>query len=81
VYSVGCAYLTARLAPYRPMLHALAGGVIALALGIVGAVLTWNAVPSFGPHWYPVALVLLTMPSAWLGGFLYSRRDAGATKS
>ena len=45
----GC-YLTARLAPDRPMPHAMVGGVIGLVLSTVGAVVTWNKGPAFGPH-------------------------------
>jgi hypothetical protein len=36
----------------------------------VGAVVTWNKGPVFGPHWYPVALIMLAMPTAWAGGRL-----------
>ncbi len=63
-------YITARLAPDRPMLHALALGVVGLAVSIVGAVATWNSGPAFGPHWYNLALVATAMPCAWLGGKL-----------
>ena len=70
IYGVLGSYITARLAPDRPMQHALVGGVIGLALSIVGAAVTWNGGPAFGPHWYPLALVVLTMPTAWLGGKL-----------
>jgi hypothetical protein len=70
VYGVVASYITARLAPDRPMAHALAGGVVGLAVSILGAVLTWNKGPAFGPHWYPLALVVLAMPQAWAGGTL-----------
>jgi hypothetical protein len=70
VYGVVASYITARLAPDRPMVHALAGGVVGLAVSILGAVLTWNKGPAFGPHWYPLALVVLAMPQAWAGGTL-----------
>lgn len=73
IYSVAGSYLTARLAPNRPMQHALLGGVIGMFLAIVGTVVTWNKAPQFGPHWYPVALIVLAMPQAWLGGFLYRK--------
>src|SRR6266571_4495112 len=63
-------YITARLAPSRPMQHALAGGFIGFVVSIVGAVATWNKGPAFGPHWYPLALVVLAMPMAWAGGKL-----------
>jgi len=70
VYQVLSSYITARLAPDRPMGHALVGGAIGLAICTLGAVVTWNKGPAFGPHWYPVALIVLAMPTAWLGGRL-----------
>jgi hypothetical protein len=68
IYSVISCYVMARLAPRRPMQHALLGGLIGLVLSLVGAVVTWNR--NLGPHWYPVALVVLAMPLAWIGGKL-----------
>lgn len=73
VYGVASCYLTARLAPDRPMQHALAAGVVGLILATVGAVVTWNKGPAFGPHWYPLALIVLALPSAWLGGALHRK--------
>lgn len=67
-YSVVSGYIVARLAPYRPLEHALIGGCIGLVLSTAGAVATWNS--GLGPHWYPVALIVLALPSAWLGGKL-----------
>ena len=64
-------YIIARLAPDRPMQHALVGGLLGLVASIVGAAATWNKGPAFGPHWYPLALVALAMPQAWVGGRLY----------
>ena len=71
VYSVAGSYLAARLAPDRPMKHALILGGIGLILSTAGAIATWNRGPAFGPHWYPLALIVLAMPSAWVGGRLY----------
>ena len=70
VYGILGSYITARLAPNRPMLHALVGGVIGFIVSIVGAVATWNGGPAFGPHWYPLALIVTALPSAWVGGKL-----------
>ena len=70
IYSVIATYITARLAPNRPMAHALVAGAIGFAICTVGAVVTWNKGPAFGPHWYPVALIVLALPTAWLGGKL-----------
>ncbi len=67
-YSVLGAYVTARLAPRRPMFHALVGAYIGIVVATVGAVVTWNAGPQYGPHWYPIALIVLAIPTAWAGG-------------
>ena len=67
VYDVFGCYLTARLAPYAPMGHALALGVIGTILSVLGAIEMGN----FGPNWYPVLLAASALPSAWLGGALH----------
>jgi uncharacterized membrane protein HdeD (DUF308 family) len=72
-YGVAGGYITARLAPSRPMQHALVLGAVGVVLGTVGAVATWNRVPPLGPHWYPLALVVLAVPQCWLGGVLHGR--------
>ena len=71
VYGVAGSYIAARLAPDRPMTHALALGVVGLALSIAGAVATWNRGPAFGPKWYPLSLIVTAMPCAWAGGKLH----------
>jgi peptidoglycan/LPS O-acetylase OafA/YrhL len=68
VFGVLGAYIAARLAPDRPMQHALWLGAIGLVASIVGAVVTWNKGPAFGPHWYPLVLIVLALPQTWLGG-------------
>lgn len=70
VYAVAGSYIAARLAPDRPMKHALVLGFIGLALSVVGLVATWNAGPELGPRWYAIALVVTALPCAWLGGKL-----------
>ena len=81
VYGVLSSYLTAWLAPSRPMGHALVGGAIGLAVSLLGAAVTWNKGPAFGPHWYPVALIVLALPTAWLGGLLRVKQlSAGAAQ-
>jgi hypothetical protein len=77
VYAVIGSYLTARLAPNRPVRHALVLGLIGVVLSTLGAVVTWNRGPAFGPHWYPVTLILISLPCAWLGGRMVRQR-AGA---
>jgi len=68
IYGIIAAYIVARLAPFRPLEHALIGGAIGTVLSIIGAVATWNR--GLGPHWYPVALIFVALPSAWVGGRL-----------
>lgn len=69
VFQVAGAYLCARLAPSRSMLHALILGVIGLVFGTAAAAL---AIPlDLSPVWYPVALAASALPAAWFGGKLY----------
>jgi hypothetical protein len=70
IYGIFGSYLTARLAPNRPMAHALAGGAAGTVIATIGAIVTWNQ-PQLGPHWYPVILIVLAIPSAWVGAKLY----------
>jgi hypothetical protein len=69
VIDVAGSWLTARLAPVRPMRHALVLGAIGLVLSIAGAIAMWDA----GPAWYPIALAASALPCAWLGGRLANR--------
>jgi hypothetical protein len=69
VISIAGAWLTARLAPDKPMKHAMILGVVGTFLGLVGVVATWNQ--GLGPRWYPVLLAVLAIPQCWLGGKLY----------
>jgi hypothetical protein len=70
IYTVAGGYITARLAPNRPMGHALSLGVIGLFAAIAGTIVTWDKGPEFGPRWYPLALVVTAIPCTWLGGKL-----------
>ena len=71
VYGIAGGYVTARLAPHRPMRHAVILGVIGLVMSIAGAAGTINKGPEFGPKWYPLGLVVTALPCAWLGGKLF----------
>jgi len=68
IYTIIGSYVAARLAPYRPMWHALVLGVVGFVVSIAGAAATWNHEPPLGPHWYPIAVALISIPCAWLGG-------------
>ena len=74
VYDTFGSYLTARLATRNPMGHVWVGAAIGLVLTSAGVVLAMQM--DLGPLWYPIALTLSTLPTAWLGGTLYLRRHA-----
>lgn len=75
IYGAIGSYVAARLAPSRPMWHAMVLGILGLVVSTIGAVATWNREAEFGPHWYPISLVVLALPAAWLGGRLYASRQ------
>jgi hypothetical protein len=66
LYGVLGGYVIARLAPFAPLGHAVASGVVGMVLSTIGAVTMWG----LGPNWYPVALAATALPCAWLGGTL-----------
>jgi hypothetical protein len=70
IYGVAGCYIAARLAPDRPMRHALALGVVGVVFSTAGAIATWNRGPAFGPKWYPLAVIAIALPCAWVGGRL-----------
>lgn len=65
-------YVAARLAPDRPIGHAVALGVIGLLMSIAGQVAIIEG--DLAPHWYGWALTILAVPTAGFGGWLYYRR-------
>jgi hypothetical protein len=73
VYAVLGCYLAARLAPHAPMQHALALGFVGVVLSSLGAYVAITKA-DLGPTWYPIALVMSSLPCAWLGGVLHRSR-------
>src|SRR5258708_38985865 len=49
IYAIAGGYIAARLAPARPMKHALVLGFIGVLLGTAGVLALWNAGPALGP--------------------------------
>ena len=68
--AAGC-YVAARLAPARPMRHALALGFLGVALATLGAVMMWE----LGPAWYSLANIAIALPCAWAGARLRGARS------
>ncbi len=75
IYTVVGGYITARLAPNRPMTHAWILAIIGVLAATAGTVATWDKGTEFGPKWYPIALVVLAIPSVLLGGKLAAQRS------
>ena len=64
--ATGC-YLTAKLAPSNPMKHVMVIGVIGTILAILGSIAMWDKAVA----WYNISILLIALPSAWLGGKIY----------
>jgi hypothetical protein len=69
---VGC-YVAARLAPSKPMKHALILGLIGVVAAGAANMALWGHVPA----WWAITNWLLVMPLAWLGGRLREKEIAG----
>jgi hypothetical protein len=73
IFNIISCYLTARLAPDKPMLHALILGSIGFVIAVAGAILMWNEAPPY----YNIVLVLAALPAAWIGGRRYLNKTSG----
>lgn len=72
IYAVAGGYITASLAPDRPMRHAMILGIIGLVFAIIGSIANSDKTNA-STAWYPISLIVLTLPSVWLGGKLKTR--------
>jgi hypothetical protein len=81
IFGVLGAYITARLAPSRPMMHVLILGALGTVAAAAGAIAMWNKMPEIGPRWYALVLIVLGLPSAWLGGKLRSMQLHGEVRA
>jgi hypothetical protein len=66
IIAIASCYVAGRLAPWAPMRHALTLGAIGFVLSALGAIAAANM--NLGPIWYPLTLIAVTLPCAWLGG-------------
>ena len=71
VFGVAGSYVTARLAPDRPLRHALVLGAVGTVLSTAGAVAMWE----YGPGWYSLAIIAISFPCAWAGARLHEVRS------
>lgn len=68
-YSVLGCYIAATLAPDKPMRHAMILGIIGVVLSTLGLIAMWEQ----EPNWYPISLVVFSLPCAWIGGKLKTK--------
>jgi uncharacterized protein len=70
VISIAGCWLTARIAATSPMKHAIALGIFGVVVSSIGLAVTVGQGPEFGPIWYPLSLVAVSIPCGWVGGKL-----------
>jgi len=78
VYGILGSFIAAKVAPRRPMKHAMIVGIVGFVLSTLGAVGSMMIDPPMGPKWYPIALALTALPCAWLGGLLHQKAAQSA---
>ena len=76
IIGIAAGWITARLAPSKPMKHALVLGALGALVSLIGVVATWDL--DLGPKWYPISLVFLAIPQAWVGAKLATTRRAAS---
>lgn len=72
-------WITARLAPSRPMGHAVVLAVLGTLGGLAGLVGTWGM--DLGPTWYAVSIPLSAFPCILAGAWLAGVRAPGTPPS
>jgi hypothetical protein len=82
LFTVAGGYLTARLAPGRPMHHAWILAGIGLIAGLAGVVAYYTiGGGKLGPAWYEFSIPVEAIPCVWLGGRLAASRRSSAHAS
>lgn len=79
VFTVLGGYVTAALAPRRPMKHAVVLAALGQVGGLLGIVAWMNGGPELGPLWYPVAIAVTAIPSILAGARLRGGTTSPAT--
>jgi hypothetical protein len=73
-------YVVARLAPDRPMRHAMVLAGIGVLAGLAGLVAFYKiGGPAMGPAWYAIQIPLTAIPGVWVGARLAMRGRALVT--
>lgn len=69
-------FVTARLAPDRPIAHAITLGILGIVISTLGLIAI--IMQDLAPAWYGWALIFFSIPVTWMGGKLttLSRRHS-----
>ena len=79
LFTVAGGYVTARLAPDRPMRHVWILAGIGLVAGLAGVVAYYTiGGAELGPAWYAISIPVEAIPCVWLGGRLAASRRVRA---
>ena len=82
LFTVAGGYVTARLAPDRPMRHAWILAGIGLVAGLAGVVAYYTiGGAELGPAWYAISIPVEAIPCVWLGGRLAASRRSLRTRA
>lgn len=69
VYTLVGGYVTARLAPIRPVAHAVVLGILGMALSTLGTMNNWQ----IGDGWNAITLLAEGLPLSWLGALIWTQ--------
>ena len=82
LYTVAGGYVTARLAPDRPMRHVWILAGIGQLAGLAGVAVYYSVGGAeLGPAWYAISVAAEAIPCVWLGGRLAVARRAMVSAS
>ena len=70
LFTFAGAYLAARIAIRKPVVHALAAGGVVLLVSVASTVVAWSTAPA----WFHITALVLIMPAAFLAGTLRERQ-------
>lgn len=69
VFNIFGCYVSAKLAPYYPVKHAIALAVMIMVAAILGAVRMWD----MGPAWYSIANIVIAIPCGFVAGKMFEK--------
>lgn len=79
LFTIAGGYVTARLAPNRPMRHVWIAAGIGLVAGLAGVVAYYTiGGAQLGPAWYAISIPVSAIPCVGLGGWLAVSRQTSA---